>query len=106
MPPSAGTTNTGLSGDSNSLAPHRANAIRVGDTIIARPRPPTSTLCPYTTLFRSWTLSSLTITPTNDSDFTLTVSATEKDADGNLSTTTTNTEAVTVNPTATTRAHV
>ncbi|MGO4159005.1 beta strand repeat-containing protein [Cupriavidus sp. YAF13] len=47
-----------------------------------------------------WTLSSLTITPTNDANFTLSVAATATDGEGNLSTTTTATEMVTVNPLA------
>jgi hypothetical protein len=48
----------------------------------------------------AWNLSSLTITPANDTNFTLTVAATEQDSAGYLSTTTTSTEGVTVDPTA------
>src|SRR5438477_105955 len=54
----------------------------------------------------SWTLSSLTITPTNHRNSTLSPYTTLFRSDGNLSTTTTNTEAVTVNPTAPTVAPV
>src|SRR6202008_361470 len=53
-----------------------------------------------------WTLSSLTITPTNDANFTLSVAATATDGEGNLSTTTTATEMVTVNSLAPTLAPV
>ncbi|MDR3663627.1 MAG: hypothetical protein P4L86_25120, partial [Mycobacterium sp.] len=45
-----------------------------------------------------WTLSSLTVTPTNDTNFTLTATATEKDANGDVSTAATASEAVTVAP--------
>jgi hypothetical protein len=39
----------------------------------------------------SWNLSSLTITPANDTNFTLGVAATAKDAEGNLGAPTTST---------------
>src|SRR5262249_58036030 len=48
----------------------------------------------------SWTLSSLTITPANDTNFTLSIAAAENVAEGNISAATTATEPVTVNPLA------
>ena len=48
----------------------------------------------------AWILSSLTVTPANDTNFTLTATATGNDAGGNVSTATTAIEAVTVDPTA------
>src|SRR6202007_1477486 len=48
----------------------------------------------------AWTLSSLTVTPTNDTNFTLSVAATTKDPDGNPSTPASATETVTVTPLA------
>src|SRR5437879_11219701 len=53
-----------------------------------------------------WTLSSLTIPPTNDAYPSPTLSRSATDGEGNLSTTTTATEAVTVNPLAPTLAPV
>jgi hypothetical protein len=48
----------------------------------------------------AWTLSSLTITPTNDTNFTLTASATEKDAEGDTNAAATGSELVVVKPAA------
>ncbi|RDK04949.1 beta strand repeat-containing protein, partial [Cupriavidus lacunae] len=97
-----GATVNGLAGDGNSLATLVVSAIPVGATLSDGAGGHSFTAdASHTAIdIHSWTLSSLTITPSSDANFTLSVAATARDGEGNLSTTTTATEAVTVNPLA------
>ena len=100
---------TGANGDSpaNSLASLVVSAIPVGAVLSdGNGHSFTATAGNTSVDVHTWNLSSLTITPANDSNFTLTIAATEHDAEGNLSTTTTGTEAVTITITGTNDAPV
>src|SRR5207253_2293814 len=101
-----GATVNVLAGDSNTLASLVVSAIPLGATLSDGSHSFTADASHSAVDVSSWTLSALTITPTNDANFTLSVAATATDGEGNLSTTTTATEAVTVNPLAPTLAPV
>src|SRR6202011_680369 len=89
-----------LTGDSNSLQSLLVSAIPVGATLSdGHGHSFTASAGNTSVNVSGWTLSSLTVTPTNDANFTLTATATTLDADGNTSTASV-TEAVTVNPLA------
>jgi fibronectin-binding autotransporter adhesin len=98
-----GVTVNGDTADHDSLATLVVSAIPVGATLSdghGNSFTATADIGHQQVDVHSWNLSSLTITPANDTNFTLTVAATEQDSAGYLSTTTTSTEGVTVDPTA------
>jgi hypothetical protein len=95
-----GATINSLAGDSNTLSSLIVSAIPVGAKLSDGTHTFTATASTTSVNISAWTLSSLTVTPTNDTNFTLSVAATTKDAEGNLSSTTSATELVTVNPLA------
>src|SRR4029077_594844 len=95
-----GASAKNLAGDSNSLATLTISAIPVGATLSDGVHTFTATTGQTCVSWLGWSLSSLAITPVNDTDFSLSISATQKDAQGQLSTATTATEAITVNPMA------
>ena len=101
-----GASAKNLAGDSNSLATLTISAIPVGATLSDGVHTFTATTGQTSVSVLGWSLSSLAITPVNDTDFSLSISATQKDAQGQLSTATTATEAITVNPVAPTLAPV
>ena len=78
-----------LTGDSNTLASLVVSAIPIGATLSDGTHAFTATIGNTSVDVSSWTLTSLTVTPTNDTNFSLSVTASAKDAEGNLSTTTT-----------------
>ncbi|WP_238587506.1 beta strand repeat-containing protein [Cupriavidus sp. IDO] len=95
-----GATVNGLAGDANSLASLVVSAIPAGATLSDGSHSFTADASHSSVDVSGWTLSSLTITPHNDTNFTLSVAATARDGEGNLSATTTASEAVRVNPLA------
>ncbi|WP_039014987.1 hypothetical protein, partial [Cupriavidus sp. IDO] len=101
-----GATVNGLAGDGNSLASLVVSAIPAGATLSDGSHSFTADASHSSVDVSGWTLSSLTITPPNDTNFTLSVAATATDSEGNLSAITTATEAVTVHPLAPTLAPV
>src|ERR1700730_14564144 len=101
-----GTSVNGLAGDTNSLASLVVSAIPVGATLSDGTHSFTATAGNTAVDVHGWTLSSLTVTSTNDANFTLSIAATARDAEGNLSAVTTATETVTVNPLTPTLAPV
>ena len=101
-----GVTVNGLAGDANTVSSLIVSGIPVGAKLSDGTHTFTATAATTSVNISSWTLSSLTVTPTNDTNSTLASPAITKDAEGNLSSTATATEVVTVNPLAPTVAPV
>ncbi len=97
-----GVSVNGLSGDSNTLNSLVVGAIPVGATLSdgAGGHSFAASVGSTSVDVKSWSLSSLRITPPNDTNFMLSVSVTEKDGAGDISPTAINAEAVTVDPLA------
>src|SRR5437879_656855 len=77
-----GATVNGLAGDSNGLASLLVTTIPGGATLSDGSHSLTADASHSAVDVHGWTLSSLTITPTNDANFTLSVAATTTDGEG------------------------